>query len=294
MASEKQIKANRANAQLSTGPRTEAGKEIVRHNACTHGILSNELVLKGEDKTKLYELRSNLMEECDPNGEMETFQVEIILDCIWKLKRIQRVEYCLLSQSLPEVHENMRATNWAFEMNGSFRGRWDLLQRYQTLVDRRMYKARQELEKMQHSRITKIAVSKPSSLNADVTPNGLIAEEPLDLPQSIDCGANSPAIIMGFAKASLDSAATSFSPTSGMIITSSNGITITGGIPKVSRNITGNSSSTTDSVMMANSSNRPYASVVATGSGMMAWIEVGYSDTSTLPTHTKVENSMGT
>ena len=41
MASEKQIEANRRNAQKSTGPRTEGGKSRSRMNAFRHGFASS-------------------------------------------------------------------------------------------------------------------------------------------------------------------------------------------------------------------------------------------------------------
>ena len=44
MASERQMQANRLNAQKSTGPRTENGKLAVHHNALTHGLLSRDLL----------------------------------------------------------------------------------------------------------------------------------------------------------------------------------------------------------------------------------------------------------
>ena len=40
MATEKQIAANRANAQKSTGPKSEAGRAIAKLNAVKHGGLS--------------------------------------------------------------------------------------------------------------------------------------------------------------------------------------------------------------------------------------------------------------
>jgi len=38
MASQKQIDANRRNAERSTGPRTPEGKAIVKNNALKHGL----------------------------------------------------------------------------------------------------------------------------------------------------------------------------------------------------------------------------------------------------------------
>ncbi len=48
MASEKQVRANRQNAQKSTGPKTPEGKAAVRLNAAKHGLLSKETLLPGE------------------------------------------------------------------------------------------------------------------------------------------------------------------------------------------------------------------------------------------------------
>src|SRR5271165_1447886 len=46
MASEKQIEANRRNAQLSTGPSTDEGKAAVAQNACKHGIRADAFHLE--------------------------------------------------------------------------------------------------------------------------------------------------------------------------------------------------------------------------------------------------------
>ena len=42
--SKKKIEANRRNARLSTGPRTEAGKDRSRNNAIKHGIFSSRML----------------------------------------------------------------------------------------------------------------------------------------------------------------------------------------------------------------------------------------------------------
>jgi hypothetical protein len=45
--SEKQIIANRQNAQKSTGPKTETGKKTSSHNAITHGLHASDIVSVG-------------------------------------------------------------------------------------------------------------------------------------------------------------------------------------------------------------------------------------------------------
>ena len=49
MASEAQIRANRENAQRSTGPRTEAGRQSSRLNSLKHGLAAKMLVLSDAD-----------------------------------------------------------------------------------------------------------------------------------------------------------------------------------------------------------------------------------------------------
>ena len=55
--SQKQLEANRQNAKLG-GVKTEEGKAISKYNAIKHGLLSKEVLLEGEDETKLIGLKS--------------------------------------------------------------------------------------------------------------------------------------------------------------------------------------------------------------------------------------------
>src|SRR5215216_7579147 len=91
MASRKQIQANRQNALKSTGPKTPEGKDTARLNATKHGLLSQE-VLPGEDEEARKELAERLRAELQPVGEMESLLVEKIIDAVWRLRRLRRVE----------------------------------------------------------------------------------------------------------------------------------------------------------------------------------------------------------
>ena len=57
MASERQIAANRLNAQASPGPRTAEGKAASSRNALTHGLTARTLLLEGEDPQEDRRLR---------------------------------------------------------------------------------------------------------------------------------------------------------------------------------------------------------------------------------------------
>ena len=50
ISSDRQIKANKQNAQHSTGPRTENGKARVALNALKHGLTGKQIVLPHEDR----------------------------------------------------------------------------------------------------------------------------------------------------------------------------------------------------------------------------------------------------
>ena len=58
MATEKQIAANRANAQLSTGPRTDAGKAASSSNAVSHGLTSRGFIILPGQREAFDQLRN--------------------------------------------------------------------------------------------------------------------------------------------------------------------------------------------------------------------------------------------
>jgi hypothetical protein len=66
MASQKQIDANRRNAQKSTGPITEAGKAVAKFNALRHGMTAESAVLPYEDHLAYAMLREALLSHYAP------------------------------------------------------------------------------------------------------------------------------------------------------------------------------------------------------------------------------------
>ena len=91
MTSQKQIEANRRNAQKSTGPKTQQGKSIVAQNATTHGFTANTPIIPGEDPTAYGVFKSQLIKELNPQGPTEIMLVERIIDLSWRLKRSGRL-----------------------------------------------------------------------------------------------------------------------------------------------------------------------------------------------------------
>ena len=90
---------NRANAQQSTGPRTEAGKQRSALNALTHGLTCRTAVLPSEDPAAYQQHRRQFLEEYRPATPTETQLVHELADTSWRLNRIPLLEADLLSRA---------------------------------------------------------------------------------------------------------------------------------------------------------------------------------------------------
>jgi hypothetical protein len=86
-----QIKANRLNAQKSTGPKTAEGKAIVAQNALKHGLFAHENVIKCEKQAYFDCFCDELLTGLAPVGGVEAIMAERIVSLSWRLKRIERM-----------------------------------------------------------------------------------------------------------------------------------------------------------------------------------------------------------
>ena len=93
----KQAKANRRNAQKSTGPRTDDGKKASRMNALKHGLSAKQIVIPGENPEEFEILRQCLMDDYAPQTTLEEQLVDLIAGDIWRLKRIAIFEPTILA-----------------------------------------------------------------------------------------------------------------------------------------------------------------------------------------------------
>jgi hypothetical protein len=89
--------ANRANAQLSTGPRSVAGKRRASLNALTHGLTARTAVLPSEDPAAYENHLSQFHNEYQPATATETQLVRELADSAWRLNRIPLLEARLIS-----------------------------------------------------------------------------------------------------------------------------------------------------------------------------------------------------
>jgi hypothetical protein len=234
MTSDRKAEANRQNARKSTGPKTPEGKAAVRLNALKHGLLSQEILLPGEDEEALRELGQNLKVELQPVGELENLLVDRIIASYWRLRRLGRVEAGIFAWDLygdlarraneevsshtkpaiikivyeddsrpperivpPEKDQETRSKAREIEAKQEIEAMQDAetptlgltfirdaneanafskLSRYEAAIERSLYKALHELQRLQAARRADGNATPPVAIDVDVS--GVSGDEP--------------------------------------------------------------------------------------------------------------------
>jgi hypothetical protein len=92
MSTPHRIEINQANAQHSTGPKTEAGKKQSSLNALRHGLTGQIVVMPSED-LQAYQLHlKSFTDEYHPQGATEANLVQALADASWRLNRVAALE----------------------------------------------------------------------------------------------------------------------------------------------------------------------------------------------------------
>src|SRR5579862_1498304 len=92
MATEKQIEANRLNAQESTGPTSLEGKAKSSANRLSWGCTSNTTVIPGEDPCEFKALTDDLLNEHQPATATEQVLAEQMAHNCWLELRAFRLQ----------------------------------------------------------------------------------------------------------------------------------------------------------------------------------------------------------
>ena len=167
--SQKQLEANRENAKLG-GVKTEGGKAVSKYNALKHGILSKEVLLKGEDEGTLIEIGKRLRTELEPQTELELVLVDRITANVWRLKRVMQMEREMMEGSQKDTFSKglqklgQTLTNYDIAHNDIY----GKLIRYETNIERGIYKALHELQRIQAARMGEKPPA-PVAIDVDVS-----------------------------------------------------------------------------------------------------------------------------
>lgn len=92
MATNKQIATNQANAQRSTGPKTEAGKAASSKSAIKQGAWSGISVAEHEDEALFKSLLAALVKEHDPPTAIARQLVERLAVMFWREIRLAKAD----------------------------------------------------------------------------------------------------------------------------------------------------------------------------------------------------------
>src|SRR5258707_7381656 len=154
MSTDRQIEANRLNAQHSTGPRTPQGRAAVRLNGLKHGLRAETIVVPGEDPAEFEALLEAYRAERQP-APTDEFLVRQLAMADWRLLRLHRVEAAFHNFRHKEISDTRRAdldlddTRLAFiaMRDAGSKSVLASFHRYEIRLERSAKNARQELDR---------------------------------------------------------------------------------------------------------------------------------------------------
>ena len=176
MTSARKAEANRQNAVKSTGHKTMEGKTAIRLNAVKHGLLAEEILLPGEDEDALRKLGERLRTELQPVGGLENLLVARIISAHWRLRRVGRVEAGIFTykyydtfSATREMEANTTTLGIAFVKDANESNAFSKLSRYETAIERSLFKALHGLQRLQAARHAEGNVQPPVAVDVEVS-----------------------------------------------------------------------------------------------------------------------------
>ena len=177
-----QLEANRLNAQKSTGPRTEEGKNKCKLNAFRHGLTSQVAVMTDPDRDAQEKFIKAYVADVKPEGAQETQLVQALAFECWRMNRIRTIEENEFAFGFnnnpgniealhPEIHAAMTQSYTFFSKPEKFA----LLSLYEQRLHRNFHRNMnlwRELKKEREARVNAQAtaeVEKPMTMAAGAT-----------------------------------------------------------------------------------------------------------------------------
>lgn len=156
MASTRQIEANRQNAQKSTGPKTDEGKNKVSQNAVKSGFHTLQNLISGESPQDFAVFSLNLKKELAPKGPMEEALADRAVTLLWRLNRAVRLQTgacdLLLNQAQRPDPDTPAALGQMIVDDFRTERILDNLLRHERAIEQSLYKTLIELQRLQFIR----------------------------------------------------------------------------------------------------------------------------------------------
>lgn len=149
MVTEKQIKANKENG-LKGGVKSDAGKAVSRYNSIKHGVLSKFMTKEESDLAD--ELFNDLQKEYPTSTVMEAIALERIAIWYVRLSRVAGAEQRYLlslhaQQRIPQSGEIL-TFQIPILLHKQIEEISSTYQRYETSLERNMFRALHELQRL--------------------------------------------------------------------------------------------------------------------------------------------------
>src|ERR1700727_2855656 len=162
MISQKQLEANRRNAQRSTGPRTEEGKKVAALHARRHNLTGQVAAMTDADRIMHDAFSASLVENLAPEGAMEIQLAQRIATDSWRLNRLSAVEDNLFalghsahSDDVETENSEIHAALTAAKVFQEESKQLQLLTLYEQRINRNIQKNLATLQALQAARIAK-------------------------------------------------------------------------------------------------------------------------------------------
>jgi hypothetical protein len=108
MVSAQKVRANRANAKRSTGPKSAAGKAKAKQNAIAHGLRSILPVIAGESAKDWNAHLAGIVESLAPVGTLEIDLAGRVALMTWRLRRVVGSETAAISAGINSATAKVR------------------------------------------------------------------------------------------------------------------------------------------------------------------------------------------
>ena len=142
MTTEKQQQANLANAQLSSGPRTEEGKARAKMNALRHGLTGQFCVMSEADRLAYNNFETGILQALAPVGVYEQDLAVSIAQNRWRLHRARAMEFNIHGLGQHDLADNYDTGSPEVEVAVTQAQTW--LNRHHALTNMTLYENRIE------------------------------------------------------------------------------------------------------------------------------------------------------
>jgi hypothetical protein len=124
MATDKQIAANQANAQKSTGPKTPQGRANSAGNRRTHGFRASDATIRGEYDEEYDAILADLIHDLKPEDSFERDQVTAMAAADWRCRRAFRFDTGFTDVNLAHLRKTRESIHYPDDPALSDRDLW--------------------------------------------------------------------------------------------------------------------------------------------------------------------------